>query len=177
MSARCLAESGLDWTVHAQCRRGQSCRSRKIRRRFDGDEFGRCRPAPLVAAARNDALGPQTRRSPHGAGPLAGRLLAWIGDEATSPVLVRRLAEVQGQQNLMTTYSDQYWAYRASLRDQVKEKPRSQIQQVSADDEQKQMHPEDRRRLQYFATLGRAVKSHQAADIERLPGLRLRTIR
>jgi hypothetical protein len=100
--------------------------------------------------------------------PLSGRLSSWIGDDATSPVLVRRLAEVQGQQKLMTTYSDQYWAYRASLRNQVKEKPRSQIQLASAVDDQKEMHPEDRRRIQYFATLGRAIKSHRAADIERL---------
>ena len=100
--------------------------------------------------------------------PSSERLLSKIGNDATLPVLVRRLAEVQGQQKLMTIYSDQYWAYRASLRDQVKERPRSLIQQASADDEQKQLHPEDRRRLQYFTILGRAVKKHQAADIERL---------
>jgi hypothetical protein len=99
--------------------------------------------------------------------PFAGRMLSWIGEEANTPMLVRRLAEVQGQQNLMTGYSDQYWAYRGSLRDQIKDKPRSQIQQASFDGE-KPMHPEDRRRLQYFTALGRAVKTRQSADIERL---------
>src|SRR5260221_9427122 len=68
----------------------------------------------------------------------------------------------------MTKYADQYWAYRASLRDQVKEKPRSQIRQASATDDEGRMHPEDRRRLRYFQVLGQAVKSNHAADIERL---------
>ncbi len=98
----------------------------------------------------------------------AGRLLTWIGEEAESPVLVRRLAEVQGQFDLMTKYADQYWAYRASLRDQVKEKSRSQIQQASATDENRQLHAEDQRRLRYFEVLGQAVRSARAADIERL---------
>ena len=97
-----------------------------------------------------------------------GRLLAWIGEDAESPVLVRRLAEVQGQFDLMTKYADQYWAYRASLRDQVKEKSRSQIQQASATDENRQLHAEDQRRLRYFEVLGQAVRSARAADIERL---------
>jgi hypothetical protein len=96
------------------------------------------------------------------------RLLAWVGDDAESPALVRRLAEVQGQFELMTKFSDQYWSYRASLRDQVKEKSRSQIQQVSASSEDRRMHPEDRRRLRYFQVLGRAVKSGTTADIENL---------
>jgi hypothetical protein len=100
--------------------------------------------------------------------PRGGRLLAWIGEDADSPVLVRRLAEVQGQFDLMTKYADQYWAYRASLRDQVKEKSRSQIQQASATDENRQLHAEDQRRLRYFEVLGQAARSARPADIERL---------
>src|SRR5262249_55510276 len=103
-----------------------------------------------------------------GLAKVKGRLLDWIGEEAQSQVLVRRLAEVQGQLDLMTKYSDQYWAYRASLRDQVKEKSRSKIQLVSAIDDRKQIHPEDQRRLEYFTALGEATRTHSAQDIDRL---------
>ena len=100
--------------------------------------------------------------------PMRQRLLAWAGDDGDSPVLRRRLAEVREQQNLMTKFADQYWAYRATLRSQIKDKPRSQIQQVSATDEDRRLHPEDRRRLRYFQELGRAVRSSRSADIEQL---------
>lgn len=103
--------------------------------------------------------------------PVVGRLLSWVGEDGTSPVVVRRLAEVQGQHDLMTKYSDQYWAYRASLRDQVKEKPRSAIQLTGGTSDEKKMHPEDRRRLAYFTTLSRAISTNRAADIERLSKL------
>ena len=163
-----LGESGLDWTVMLNVGAVDHAGLEK----FVGASFAANSAAagrlPLALPREMMRWAPKLEEVHAAIRPAAGRLLAWIGDDATSPVLVRRLAEVQGQQKLMTTYSDQYWAYRASLRDQVKEKPRSQIQQVSTSDDQKQMHPEDRRRLQYFATLGRAVKNHQAADIERL---------
>jgi hypothetical protein len=163
-----LADSGLDWTVMLNVGAVNHDGLQKFVEaslRANTASAGRL---PLSLPREMMRWAPKLEELHTALRPSAGRLLSWIGDEATSPVVVRRLAEVQGQQNLMTTYSDQYWAYRASLRSQVKEKPRSQIQQASATDEQKQMHPKDQRRLQYFAVLGRAVKSHQAADIERL---------
>lgn len=111
--------------------------------------------------------GPKVQEVQEALAPARGRLLAWV-EEADSPVLVRRLAEVQGQFDLMTKYADQFWAYRASLRSQVKDKPRSKIQLAGATDEEKQLHPEDRRRLRYFQVLGQAVRYRKAADIERL---------
>jgi hypothetical protein len=162
-----LGESGLDWTVMLNVGAVDQAGLEK----FVGASSANTASAgrlPLSLPREMMRWAPKLEELHTALRPSSGRLLAWIGDEATAPVLVRRLAEVQGQQNLMTTYSDQYWAYRASLRAQVKDKPRSQIQQVGSSDDQKQMHPEDRRRLQYFATLGRAVKNHRAADIERL---------
>jgi len=112
--------------------------------------------------------GPKVQEVYDALGPVRGRILDWVGTEGDTPVMVRRLAEVQGQFELMSKFSDQYWAYRASLRDQVKEKSRSQIQQASASDDGSRLHPEDRRRLRYFQTLGQAVRSGRAADIDRL---------
>jgi hypothetical protein len=162
-----LSESGLDWTVLLNVGAVDQAGLEEFVGASIAANSSAAGRLPLALPREMMRWAPKLEEVHAALRPSAGRMLSWIGDEATSPVLVRRLAEVQGQQKLMTTYSDQYWAYRASLRDQVKEKPRSQIQQVSASDE-KQMHPEDRRRLQYFTTLGRAVKTHQAADIERL---------
>ncbi|MSR56439.1 MAG: hypothetical protein EXS05_02055 [Planctomycetaceae bacterium] len=100
--------------------------------------------------------------------PIAGRLVAWIGDEGTSPMLVRRLAEVSGQHDLMTKYSDQYWSYRATLRTQITTKPRSKVEQASLTSDRGQMHPEDRRRRDYFVALGRAIKTRNVFDVQRL---------
>jgi len=164
-----LADAGLDWTVLVNI---------GALNREQLQEFTRQVPGAINTASNGrlpfllprDAMrwGAKMQELHEAVDPLAGRLATWMGPEANSPALVRRLAEVQGQQELMTTYSDQFWAYRASLRDQVKEKPRSQIQQVSATDDERKMHPEDRRRLKYFTALGRAVQTGRAADIERL---------
>ncbi|MBI3866574.1 MAG: hypothetical protein HY290_32230 [Planctomycetia bacterium] len=167
-----LGESGLDWTVllnvAAINREGIA-------------EFCRTETGPLNTAGAGrlpfslprDMLrwAPKFDEIRDTLGKNAGRLLNWVGEEGSSPVVVRRLAEVQGQFDLMTRYSDQYWAYRASLRDQVKEKPRSAIQLASATDEEPTMHAEDRRRVAYFNSLSRAIKTHRAADIERLAKL------
>ncbi|MFN0053209.1 MAG: spermidine synthase [Planctomycetales bacterium] len=100
--------------------------------------------------------------------PGAGRLANSIENEEAAALLLRRLAEVAGQQNLMSGYTEQYWAYRATLRTQITQKPRSKIQQVSATGEKQELHPEDRRRLHYFTALGRAVKTHNPIDIQRV---------
>lgn len=100
----------------------------------------------------------------------AERLLDAIGADAEAPELVRRLSEVQGQHQLMTKYSDQWWAYRASLRDQLtKQQKRSSIRQASHTAQPAKGPPlEDRRRLAYFTSLGQAVKTCEARDIEQL---------
>lgn len=100
--------------------------------------------------------------------PRAGRLANWIGEEGQSPELVRRLAEVKGQQRLMTKYGDQYWAYRASVRDQLTSVPKSRsvIQQVNGEASRRAgMSSSDRQRIRYFSALGHAVKSHSLEDI------------
>jgi hypothetical protein len=99
--------------------------------------------------------------------PLVSTLQTWLPGGRGLPELERRVGEVQSQQDLMSRFTNQYWAYRATLRDQVSKKSRSQLQPVTLA-EQRRMHPEDRRRLAYFETLGRAVKTRTPEDIERL---------
>ena len=101
--------------------------------------------------------------------PLVSQLQTWLPGGRGLPELERRVGEVQSQQDLMARFTNQYWAYRATLRDQVSKKSRSQLQPVTLA-EQRRMHPEDRRRLAYFEILGRAVKTRAPEDIERLAG-------
>lgn len=101
--------------------------------------------------------------------PLVSQLQTWLPGGRGLPELERRVGEVQSQQDLMSRFTNQYWAYRATLRDQVSKKSRSQLQPVTLA-EQRRMHPEDRRRLAYFETLGRAVKTRAPEEIERLSG-------
>ncbi|HTI51741.1 MAG TPA: hypothetical protein VL475_12340, partial [Planctomycetaceae bacterium] len=161
-----LAQSGIDWSVILNLTA------------YRNDELAKF----AAAGARSANLADNSRlafslprevmrwgaklQEVHAAlGPHAGRLAAWIGEDGESPELIRRLAEVTGQQEIMANYSDQYWSYRATLRTQLTQKSRSPIQQVSATDETQKLHPEDRRRLQYFTALGRATKTHSAVDI------------
>jgi hypothetical protein len=164
-----LADSGLDWTVLINIGALDRTGLQKFTNTVPGAINSACNSRLPFSLPRDSMRwGLKLQEVHEELDQLAGRLIEWLGPEASTPALVRRLAEVQGQQELMTTYSDQYWAYRASLRDQVKEKPRSQIQQTSASDDEPRMHPEDRRRLQYFTALGKAVKTGSAADIGRL---------
>jgi hypothetical protein len=165
-----LAQSGLDWSVVlnlAACRHdglAEFCAT--VRRPNSAADsrlpFAFARDVMRWGAKQQELY---AALSPHG-----GRLAAWIGPDGESAVLVRRLAEVTGQQDLMAKCNDQYWAYRASLRTQLTHKPMSQIQQASATSERRETHPEDRRRIRYFQALGRAVKTKSCADIVRLAG-------
>jgi hypothetical protein len=165
-----LAQSGIDWTMvlnlGALNRVGLDKFIDKAAGAPNSAATGRL---PLSLPREVMRWGFKIRETHEALSGSHSRLLAWVDKkDAEAPALVRRLAEVQGQFELMTKLSDQYWAYRGSLRDQVKEKPRSQIQQASASDEPKRLHPEDRRRLRYLQALGQAVRSGRAADIERL---------
>jgi hypothetical protein len=164
-----LGQSGIDWTMVLNLG--------ALNREGLGTFMGKLAGAPNSAATGRFPFsmprevmrwGFKIREVHEALSPSHSRILAWVGKDAESPALVRRLAEVQGQFELMTKLSDQYWAYRGSLRDQVKEKPRSKIQQASASDEPRRLHAEDRRRLRYFKALGQAIHSGRAEDIEHL---------
>ncbi|MBS0261484.1 MAG: hypothetical protein JSS02_05960 [Planctomycetes bacterium] len=167
-----LGETGFDWTVllnvAAVNRDGLAVLTQKGRGPLNTASGG-----VLSFALPREMLrwAPKLNEVREALTPVAQRFLDWMGDEAKDPVIVRRLAEVQGQNELMVKYADQFWAYRASLRDQVKEKPRSAIQLTSATQDEGKVHPEDRRRISYFKALSQAIHSHSRADIARLAEL------
>jgi hypothetical protein len=161
-----LAQSGIDWSVILNL---PAYRNDALAR-FATQETRRLNlvdSSRLAFALPREVMrwGAKLQEVQETLGPHGGRLAGWIGEDGESRELVRRLSEVAGQQKIMANHSDQYWSYRATLRTQVTQKSRSKIQQVSATDETQSMHPEDRRRLRYFTALGRATKTHSAADI------------
>ncbi len=85
------------------------------------------------------------------------RFLEWIGDDGEDPDVLRRLAEVAGQRKLMTNSPDEWWVYRKAVRDQFRSGPQTLIQQVSHKLPSRALHPEEKRRLQYFAALSKAI--------------------
>jgi hypothetical protein len=164
-----LAQLGLDWSVLLNL---AACHQQELVK-FAVETGSRPNTASrglLPFSLPRDVVrwGAKLQEVQKALGPRSGRLVDWMGEEVASSDLVRRLAEVKGQQNLMVKYADQYWAYRASVRDQVTSRPRSEIRQVSHEEPSRSMHPDDRRRVRYFSALGRAVKTRSIEDIRYL---------
>lgn len=102
--------------------------------------------------------GPKVQKAREALAPHASRLLAWIGEDGSSPDVLRRLAELTGQQRLMTSFPDEYWMYRKTVKKQITTRPRSLIRQVKGEDPTPDFHPVDERRMAYFKALGEAAR-------------------
>jgi hypothetical protein len=102
----------------------------------------------------------------------ASKILSWVGEAGENDDLLRRLAEVRGQQELVANYPDQYWGYRSQVRKQIASRPISRIQQVKHVDriagEGAGLHPDDKRRLRYFQQLSKAIHSAEPEELIKL---------
>jgi spermidine synthase len=96
-----------------------------------------------------------------------GSLLKWNTRDDASDALLR-LEEISGQRNLITRYPDRKWAYRKTLRERMKTKSRTVIQQVKGEGPKRKLHPDDKRRKEYFSALGTAVKTPNATNIQHI---------
>jgi spermidine synthase len=97
-----------------------------------------------------------------------GKILNWLGEVADREELLRRLSEVRGQQELLSNYPDQYWAYRSQVRKQVSTRPLTSVQKVKHEDGRSGLPPEDKRRLRYFQQLSKAIHSKKLEEFQRL---------
>ncbi len=93
------------------------------------------------------------------------RMLAWVGAaspegdaEADVQDVAKRLADMTEQQRVIVEHPDHYWAYRKTLKERLKERPRSKIVPVNHE-LQRALHPEDQRRKEYLELLGAAATS------------------
>ncbi|MBT4867862.1 MAG: hypothetical protein HON53_22400, partial [Planctomycetaceae bacterium] len=96
-----------------------------------------------------------------------GSLLKWNTRDDASDALLR-LEEISGQRNLIIRYPDEKWAYRKTLRKRMKTKSRSIIMPVKGGDPKRTLHPDDKRRKEYFSALGTAVKTPNATNIQHI---------
>jgi len=95
------------------------------------------------------------------------RFLEWLGDSRVSAELLRRLSEVVTQQKLVREHPESHWwEYRKALRQQLQDHPRSSIQQVRHIKGEKQAHPEDLTRKNYFEALGDAAQRAKPTDAQ-----------
>lgn len=91
-------------------------------------------------------------------GPITQTLQFTIGEEAYSPRVSNRLAELTEQQELIHDHPDEYWFYRRTVKKRLKDTPQSELVQVKGEEPLHQLHEDEKRRVDYFTTLGAAAR-------------------
>ncbi len=109
--------------------------------------------------------GPKYQRTQAMMAPHTERFANWGSVKSDDRVLLRRFSEIVMHNDLMAGVPDEYWLYRKSTKDQIMENPRSLIRQVGGEIPKHDIHPEDRRRMNYFKALDQALKTLNANDI------------
>lgn len=95
--------------------------------------------------------------------PYKTRLVSLAGDEGQTAEVKRRMEEVGAQQQQMANLVDLPWAYRAKLKEFLTVKPRSKVRQVKGEKPRQEMHPVDKRRVEYLETLSDAHQTKPAS--------------
>ena len=97
-------------------------------------------------------------------------LMAWGGDEASNADVAARLSEWELSRAIIRRHSDEFWAYRKSVKEHMTSSPRAMIQQAGHSSGDSELHADDRRRLRYFRTIGELAKNAAPteADLDRL---------
>ncbi len=97
-------------------------------------------------------------------------LMAWGGDEASNADVAARLSEWELSRAIIRRHSDEFWAYRKSVKEHMTSAPRAMIQQAGYSSGDSELHADDRRRLRYFRTIGELAKNAAPteADLDRL---------
>jgi hypothetical protein len=103
-------------------------------------------------------------------GPHERFLMAWGGDEANNADVAARLSEWELSRAIIRRHSDEFWAYRKSVKEHMTSAPRAMIQQASHSSADSELHPDDRRRLRYFRAIGDLAKNANPteADFDRV---------
>ncbi len=73
--------------------------------------------------------------------------------------IAQRLEDVQIAHKLIDANPDNIWGYRAAIKKQLLDRPRSKIMQVKHEGLKRRLHPDDQRRKDYIETLGKLAKA------------------
>lgn len=73
----------------------------------------------------------------------------------------KRFEDIQLASKIVGAHPDEFWEYRKSLRDRLKDRPRTAIVQVQHEGLQYGLHAEDARRKEYLIALGKAASAEQ----------------
>lgn len=108
--------------------------------------------------ARWEMKSQQTRQS---LAKHAMSLGGYLGEGDESLDIQQRLEDLQLAQSILNNHPDDIWGYRAALKKQLTERPRSKIMQVKHEGLKRRLHPDDQRRKDYLQTLGALAKTKQ----------------
>lgn len=107
--------------------------------------------------ARWDAKSQQTRQELAKYGMALGGHLGEQTDRGLD--ITQRLEDLQLAQRILSDNPDQVWGYRAALKQQLSDRPRSKILQVKGEGLKRRLHPDDQRRKDYLLALSRLAKA------------------
>ena len=98
------------------------------------------------------------------------RLLNHYEEDKETDDILRRLSDVTACRQIIREHPDKFWAYRKTVKKRLTDKPRSVILPVKGEGLQRKMHPEDKRRLEYFEALGAINKKDKftPADLQQV---------
>lgn len=119
---------------------------------------------PLQAAAWTDKTGElRAAFAPH-----QQRMADAAKRGAGYDEFARRFSAVVQQSEILTTFPDQPWPYRRSLRTEMQRNPRPPIEVVRDGKVERLPDPRDKRRKEYFVTLGRVLQQAKTGIVDPL---------
>ncbi len=105
--------------------------------------------------------GPKYQRTLAKLGEVAGSVQFMTGSAGQDPDVKRRMADVNEQSDLIHDKPDHFWAYRARVKKRIKSSPQSELVQVKGEDPYHTLSGVEKRRLEYFETLGEAAQQER----------------
>ena len=101
-------------------------------------------------------------------GPVAQTMQFTIGPDAYAKTVSNRLAELTQQQELIHEHPDEYWYYRRAVKERLKQTPQAELVQVKGEEPLHELQESEKRRVDYFTTLGNAARQKKPGPADLL---------
>lgn len=157
-----LAGLGWDWSTVLKI---MAYSDNDLRQAFGGSgarpnrvanlEFTACLPFEVTS------WGPKYQRTLATLQQVAGTVQFMTGTAGQDPDVKRRMTDLGEQSDLIRDKPDHYWAYRARVKERIKSSPQSELVQVKGEDPYHALSGTEKRRLEYFETLGEAAQQQR----------------